>query len=182
MTDHEPRTTLDPAFSSPDATPLAWSDGRAALERAELFWLTTVRPDGRPHVTPLIAVWLDEALYFCTGAQERKAKNMAANAEVALTTGCNALNDGLDLVVEGVARRVTDGATLARMAAGYEAKSGGVWHFDVRGDTLAGDEGNVAQVYAVAPRTAFGFQKGEPFGQTRWQFAVPRSGPVEAGG
>jgi hypothetical protein len=41
------------------------------------FWLSTARPDGRPHVTPFIAVWLDEALWFCTGADELKAKNLA---------------------------------------------------------------------------------------------------------
>ena len=170
MTDHEPQTTLDRRYSSPDGIPLAWSDGRVALERAELYWLSTIRPEGRPHVTPLIAVWLDGALHFCTGAEERKAKNLDENAEVVVTTGCNTVNEGLDLVVEGAARRVADGATLARVAAAYEVKYGATWHFDVRDDTLVGDEGNVAQVYAVSPQTAFGFRKGEPFGQTRWRF------------
>jgi hypothetical protein len=33
---------------------------------AEVHWLSTVRPDGRPHVAPLIAVWVDDALVFCT--------------------------------------------------------------------------------------------------------------------
>jgi len=32
------------------------------LEKAEVFWLSTVRPDGRPHVTPMVSVWLDGAL------------------------------------------------------------------------------------------------------------------------
>jgi hypothetical protein len=42
----DPTTTLDPNFSSPTATPTPWSDGRQRLEQAELFWLTTVRPNG----------------------------------------------------------------------------------------------------------------------------------------
>jgi hypothetical protein len=33
-----------------------------------------VRADSRPHVTPLIALWLDAAMYFCAGASEQKAK------------------------------------------------------------------------------------------------------------
>ena len=75
-----------------------------------MFWVTTVRPDGRPHVTPLIAVWLDGALYFCTGPTERKAKNLLRNQNCILTTGCNKRNEGLDIVIEGQAVRVTDGA------------------------------------------------------------------------
>jgi pyridoxamine 5'-phosphate oxidase-like protein len=40
------------------------------LHEARLFWLATVRPEGRPHV-PLIAVWVDGALYFASGDPER---------------------------------------------------------------------------------------------------------------
>src|SRR4026207_800155 len=113
MTQHEPTTTLDPRVSSPDATAPPWSESARHLEKAELFWLSTVRPDGRPHVTPLLALWLDGALYFSTGADERKAKNLTHNAHCILTTGQNALNqEGLDLVVEGEAVRVTDSAKL----------------------------------------------------------------------
>ncbi|MFB7546034.1 DUF6191 domain-containing protein [Streptomyces sp. NPDC056154] len=39
--------------------------------------MSTVRPDGRPHVTPLIGVWSQSALYFSTGASERKGLNDA---------------------------------------------------------------------------------------------------------
>ncbi len=46
------------------------------LEASEIFWLSTVRRDGRPHVTPLPAMWLDGALHFCTGPEEQKAKNL----------------------------------------------------------------------------------------------------------
>ena len=60
-------------FSHPDATPTPWAVGLQHVTDADTFWLSTVRPDGRPHVTPLIAVWLDGALYFSTGEGERKA-------------------------------------------------------------------------------------------------------------
>src|SRR5438067_6510946 len=107
---------LDARFSSDAATPTAWPAARRRLEDAELYWLSTVRPDGRPHVTPLIAVWLDDALYFCTGPSERKAKNLARNPHCILTTGSNALDEGLDLVVEGDAVQVSDDGNLRRIA------------------------------------------------------------------
>ena len=42
-------------FSEPDATPTPWAEGLEVLRAADTYWLSTVRPDGRPHVTPLIA-------------------------------------------------------------------------------------------------------------------------------
>jgi len=74
------QTELDARFSSEGAKPTAWPEARKHLEGAELYWLTTVRADGRPHVTPLIAVWLDGAMHFCTGASEQKAKNLEHNS------------------------------------------------------------------------------------------------------
>jgi hypothetical protein len=132
-----------------------------------------VRPDGRPHVTPLIAVLLSDALYFCTGASERKAKNLAHNAHCILTTGCNALGEGLDLVVEGDARRVTDDATLRRVADAYESKYGSDWRFAVRDGAFhhrGGHQDVPVLVYELAPRKALGFGKGNVYSQTRWRF------------
>src|SRR6202044_1602883 len=63
MTEPEPVTELS-AFSSDDAIPTEWGEGRRELREAEVYWLSTVRPDGRPHVTPLLGIWLDGALYL----------------------------------------------------------------------------------------------------------------------
>ena len=90
MATAEPRAELDARFSGPDATATAWEHVRALLEVAELFWISTVRADGRPHVTPLPAVWTDDALHFCTGADEQKGVKLARNAHCTLTTGTNA--------------------------------------------------------------------------------------------
>jgi nitroimidazol reductase NimA-like FMN-containing flavoprotein (pyridoxamine 5'-phosphate oxidase superfamily) len=168
MAGKEPVAELDARFSSDTATATEWTRARDQLESAELYWLSTVRPDGRPHVTPLLAVWLDGALSFCTGPTERKAKNLAGNPHCVLTTGSNALNEGLDLVVEGDAVRVSDDAKLRRIADVYESKYGKEWHFDVREGAFR-HEGGQALVYEVAPSTVFGFGKGE-FSQTRWRF------------
>ncbi len=171
MSAAEPRTELDPRYSSPGAEPDHWADGRELLSGAELYWLTTVRPDGRPHVTPLIGVWWQGALHFSTGAEERKARNLAANAEVVLTTGTNTWAEGFDVVVEGRAERVTDAALLTVLARAWEAKYGEFWHFDVADGVFVGAQGNRAEVFAVSPRKVFGFGKGDRFTQTRWHFA-----------
>jgi nitroimidazol reductase NimA-like FMN-containing flavoprotein (pyridoxamine 5'-phosphate oxidase superfamily) len=171
MTNNEPVAELDPQFSSPGAAATPWAKAVEHLQQAEIFWLTTVRPDGRPHVTPLLAAWVDGALHFCTGESERKAKNLLTNPQCVLTTGNNALNaEGLDLVVEGEATRVVDDAHLQRIADAYEAKYGRDWHFEVRDGAFLGGQENVAVVYRVAPARAFGFGKGASFSQTRWRF------------
>jgi nitroimidazol reductase NimA-like FMN-containing flavoprotein (pyridoxamine 5'-phosphate oxidase superfamily) len=171
MTTAQPETELDTRYSNAGATATPWSTAQAVLETAEIFWISTVRPDGRPHVTPLIAVWCDDSLFFCTGADERKGRNLAHNRFCALTTGCNAMNEGLDVVVEGEAVNVRDPGTLRRVADAYVAKYGEAWRFGIRdGEFVHSHGSSSALVYEVAPVTAFGFGKGE-FSQTRWRFA-----------
>ncbi|MGI5454228.1 pyridoxamine 5'-phosphate oxidase family protein [Streptomyces sp. CA-249302] len=169
MPHHRPHTRLDRSYSAPEATATPWPEAEPKLARAELFWISTVRPDGRPHVTPLPAVWTDGALHFCTGPEERKARNLETNPHVVLTTGTNTWDKGYDLVVEGEAVRVTDEERLRVLAAAWEAKYGSFWHFEVR-DGAFHHGGGHAFVFSVAPRTVFGFGKGEPFSQTRWRF------------
>ena len=121
--EREPSTELTP-FNSENAVATPWERGRGVLRDAELYWVTTVRPDGRPHVTPLIGVWWEGALHFTTGATERKARNLAANPHCLLTTGVNTLADGLDVVIEGEAEQVTDPGERASVADAYVAKYG----------------------------------------------------------
>lgn len=170
MAGNAPVTELDPRFSSDGATAVPWVEAVERLTAAGTYWLSTVRADGRPHVTPLLAVWSGDALHFCTGSGEQKAKNLARNPQCVLTTGTNSADDGLDVVVEGAAARVRDEARLRELAAAWESKYGPAWHFDVRDDAFVNPGGGPAYVFAVAPRVAFGFAKGEPSGQTRWRF------------
>lgn len=177
MSDKDPVAELDARFSSGGASPTGWAEARQELETAEMFWVTTVRPDGRPHVTPLIAVWLDGALYFCTGPSERKAKNLLQNQNCILTTGCNKRHEGLDIVIEGEAVLATDGALLLRVAHAYEAKYGNEWRFTVRDGTFhqvsestQDEDADGGLVYEVTPSKAFGFGRGDEYSQTRWRF------------
>jgi hypothetical protein len=147
-----PTTSLDSRFSEPATEPTSWDDTLRVIETAELFWITTVRADGRPHVTPLPAVWLDDALHFCTGAAEQKAVNLRGNPHVA----------------EGDAVQVTDEPTLHRLAAAWRTKWDGQWQYEVR-DGAFHHEVGTAQVYAVAPTKVLAFGKGR-FTHTRHRF------------
>ena len=156
----EPVTQLDERFSDPDTQPTTWAAARDVLEGAQLSWLSTVRADGRPHVTPLVTVWLDGALHFTTGPTEQKALNLDKNRHVALTTGCNSWDQGLDVVVEGEARRVTDRATLERLAAAWRTKWDGSWQFDAVDEGFHHEAGGSALVFAVEPAKVLAFGKG----------------------
>ncbi|APU15032.1 MULTISPECIES: pyridoxamine 5'-phosphate oxidase family protein [Actinoalloteichus] len=168
MAKTEPVGTLHTGFSSPGATAASWSEVRERLVASEVFWISTVRPDGRPHVTPLLAVWRDEALYFCTGGTERKSRNLAENPQCTLTTGCNRLNEGVDLVVDGLAVRVSENALLRRLAEDWATKYG--WNFAVRDDEFVGEGGNVAQVYRVEPVTVYAYGRDAEYSATSWRF------------
>jgi hypothetical protein len=171
MVEREPTTTLS-AFSSDGAVPTGWARGKAVLEAAEVYWLSTVRPDGRPHVTPVLGVWLDGAMHFCTGSTERKAMNLMQNPHCILTTGSNDL-DGLDVVLEGDVAKMSDEAELHGVADAYESKYGerftapeGTW-FGLGDAIRSGD----ALLYRVAPAKVLGFAKGGVFSQTGWEFS-----------
>jgi nitroimidazol reductase NimA-like FMN-containing flavoprotein (pyridoxamine 5'-phosphate oxidase superfamily) len=164
-----PVTTIDQRFSDPAAVAVSWDETRRVLEQAEMFWVTTVRADGRPHVTPLVAVWVDGAVHFHTGPGEQKAVNLRANPHVVLITGTNQWDSGVDVIVEGEAVRVTDEDTLKRLAEAWAAKWDGRWELTV-GDGTFGSGASASHVYSVKPAKIFAHAKGDPFGMTRHAF------------
>jgi general stress protein 26 len=167
MGEVEPTGQLVKEFSDPDAGALPWAEVVGVLETSEMFWLSTVRRDGRPHVAPLPAMWLNGRLHFCTGAAEQKAKNIEANANCVLTTGTSSYRSGIDVVVEGTVERVSDNAALARLAAVWEDRID--WVFEV-GDGVFLDTraaGHPALVFALAPSKILAFSKA-PYSQTRY--------------
>lgn len=68
------------------------------------FFLATVRPDGRPHSAGVGAVWVDDALYFVSGPDTLKSRNLATNP----ACGVGVRLRGMDLVLEGEAHRVIE--------------------------------------------------------------------------
>ena len=163
---------LDTRFSEAEE-PVSWQQVSDALTAAELYWLTTLRRDGRPHITPLVGAWVDDAFVFCTGPEEQKAQNLGRSTSVAVTTGANTWNSGLDVVIEGDAQRVTGRETLTRWADVIRTKYDGVWDFTPSEDGFghSDDSGasHIAHVYRVPPAKVLAFAKS-PHGQTTFRF------------
>ncbi|WP_156754424.1 pyridoxamine 5'-phosphate oxidase family protein [Actinokineospora pegani] len=167
----EPAPTLDYRFSEPGADATSWADTVALLETAELYWLTTVRADGRPHVTPVVAVWHDNAIYFTTAPIEQKMRNMEANPEVVVTTGVATWVKGLDVVVEGDVHVITDVEHLQRLTSVFDAKydDDRGWNLEVTDIGEARVANHPAVVLRVVPTKVFAFAK-DPHTQTRFKF------------
>jgi nitroimidazol reductase NimA-like FMN-containing flavoprotein (pyridoxamine 5'-phosphate oxidase superfamily) len=168
---------IDPRYGDAGATAPDWTDVEHRLADAQLYWLVTVRADGRPHAVPLCGAWYDGAFVFCTGAEEQKMRNLEANPRVAVTAGplgADGWASGKDIVVEGTAERVTDEAALRSLARAWEDKYDGDWRWEVRDEQFheltdsGGSEHSGAQVFRVPPSKVMVF--GDEHGQTTYRF------------
>ncbi|GAA3867665.1 pyridoxamine 5'-phosphate oxidase family protein [Saccharothrix violaceirubra] len=172
MSTSQPVAELDVRFSDPGIEPTPWADTLALLEGAELFWLTTIRRDGRPHVTPVVAVWHENALYFSTAAFEQKMRNLEHSDKVVATTGNNEWMSGLDVVVEGAATVITDPDLLKVAVDAFDRKYGGdnSWNLELV-DGVAQVAGHPAVLLRIEPGKVLAFGKA-PHAQTRYRLAA----------
>jgi hypothetical protein len=130
-----------------------------------------VRPDGRPHVRPLGALWSDGVLFFNAGAGTRKAINLAQNPHCVLSVATREF----DLIFEGTAARVTDPVKAERIAALYRAQG---WEATVAEGTASLTAPYSAptagpppwDVYQFTPETVYAMGTAEPYGATRFNF------------
>jgi nitroimidazol reductase NimA-like FMN-containing flavoprotein (pyridoxamine 5'-phosphate oxidase superfamily) len=135
---------------------LPWTWAQRRLARSHNYWLITVRPNRRPHAMPVWGIWVEDVFYFSTGRKSRKARNLARNPYCVV---CNEQADEA-VIVEGVAREVTNGARLLRLSAPYLAKYK-PWKLDP----------DMGPVYAVRPRVAFAmYERRFVEAATRWRF------------
>jgi hypothetical protein len=152
--------------------PIPWSRVVDTLEGPQpqdlRCFLATVRPDGRPHLAGVGAVWDQGKIYFVSGEGTRKSRNVTEQASCAISMAY----PDIDLVFEGQARRVTDDPTLQRLAkryaeGGWPAKvEDGAFTYDYSAPSAGPPPWNV---YEVAPRTVFGVLSADPGGATRWR-------------
>ena len=134
-------------------------------------WLTTLNPDGSPHVTGLGGLWVEGAFWFETGEGTRKGRNLARDPRCALSVAVNEF----DLVVEGRATKVDDPAVVADMARRWSTEGWPV-RVDATGRALTADYSAQSagpppwHVYRLAPSRATAVETVEPGRATRWQF------------
>lgn len=102
MAEREPTAEKEPIaellFGPEEATPMStdeatlkpWAEARGRLDEQAKYWLATVRPDGRPHAMPVLAVWMDGALYVSTRPTSHKGRNLAHNPHCVITFATDA--------------------------------------------------------------------------------------------
>ena len=134
---------------------LPWSWARERLQKSHNYWVSTTRPDGRPHTTAVWGVWLDDLFFFSMAGASRKARNLAANPNCAV---CTERADEA-VIVEGIFLGMADSELQPPVRLAYQEK----YNWDTEGYDF----------YAVQPRVAFAFTESAcDFTRTatRWRF------------
>jgi Pyridoxamine 5'-phosphate oxidase len=134
-------------------------------------WLTTINPDGSPHVTGVGGLWAHGSFWFSSGEGTRKGRNVARDPRCVLSVAVNEF----DLVVEGHAVKVNDPGLVTEMAGRWAAEG---WPARVDETGLAITADYSAQsagpppwhVYRLTPRQATAVETVAPGRATRWSF------------
>jgi len=163
----------------------SWHDARDRLanpEHQRASWLATVRPGGRPHLMPVIAFWIDGALYVVAGEGTRKGRNLAADGRCSVGTTSTTL-PSLDIIVEGRAEPLTDVDEVRRIAGQLSENE---WPLEAKGDKVHGPHAPTAgpppyTLFRIVPSKAFGlpgmhgmdtFDPADLPKPTRWEFGA----------
>jgi hypothetical protein len=161
----------------------SWEVARDRLanpEKQRTSWLATTRPDGRPHVMPVIAFWIDGAIHIVTGESTRKARNLAADGRCVIATSSTTL-PSIDIVVEGRADPLIEGDAVGHIA---EVLSASGWPVEAKGDKVYGPNAPTAgpppyTIFRIVPSKVFGlpgmygmdqFDQADLPRPTRWDF------------
>jgi hypothetical protein len=138
-----------------------WPWALERLEKSHNYWISTTRPDGRPHLMLVWGIWWNDAFWFSTGSRTRKAKNIAADPHVVI--GTEKADEAV--ILEGIAEEINNRSVWKQLVEIYNRKYGG----DV-GPLL---ESSGGCIFRVKPQTAFGQDEHtENFTEsvTRWHF------------
>lgn len=139
---------------------LPWSWAVERLTASHEYWLSSVRPDGRPHLMPVWAVWLDDALWCSSSLGSRKARNLIADPRCVISTD----DAHQPVVVEGIADVVRDLDAIGRFVDATNVKYG----TDYTTDFFDPDTNATIR---IAPAVVIGLDDADFTGSpTRWTF------------
>ena len=140
--------------------PWKWAEDR--LKNSREYWIATTRPDGRPHVMVIWALWMDGAIYFSTGAKTVKARNLAKNSHCTICADSAAEA----VIVEGVVEIERNVETIRKYVPLYEKKY--KFKLGEMGENLIALKD---PLFCLRPKVAFGFwEKKFANTATRWIF------------
>lgn len=163
------------ADAEPGTEPLSWDEVRQRLDAARSYWVATTRPDGRPHVRPVIAVWLNGKIYSTTSPGAAKGRNMQLRPECSVATS----GPAFDIVVEGSTAWVNDRHLLEQIASAYGSKYN--WPVTVTNENMFdAPYGAPAagpppyRAYEITPRLVYAFGTDNNLGVRSTRFRFPR--------
>jgi hypothetical protein len=143
---------------------IPWAEAERRLTVSHDYWCATVRPDGRPHVMPVWGVWLGEQLWFSSGLQSRKARDLAVDPRCSLTTD----DPQNPVVIDGVALQVRGAGGIAAFVDAMNRKYDAGMTTDFLDPAVNG-------TFAVRPVTAIALTHDDFTGSpTRWRFPTAR--------
>ncbi len=154
---HMPGYGILDAESGTGLLPWSWADER--LSSARNYFVSTTRPDGRPHVMPVWGIWLNRGFYFSTGPGSTKVRNLRANPHCVVSPE----GGGRAVIVEGLAQIESDPDVLRPFVVAYKEKYD--WQIDLSDPKQSG-------IWRVTPRVVFAFNETDDFvgSATRWVF------------
>jgi Pyridoxamine 5'-phosphate oxidase len=140
--------------SAPGAL-LPWARVEQWLGAARNYWISTTRPDGRPHAKPVWGLWMDGLLMFSTDPASVTGRNIAAGSAVQAH-----LESGDEVaILDGPLERPSDPDLLARFADAYDSKYG------IRVDVASSE----TPILALRPSTVMSWEESNyPETATRW--------------
>jgi hypothetical protein len=169
-----------------DTDPTPWTDARTRIETPEPelpYWLATVSPDGRPHIRPILGLWLKGTFRFVISTASLKGRNLAADPRCSLA-GSRIVPPSLDFILEGNAHELTDKAEVLRVVDAFGSKM--QWPLEYRDGGIFGPNAPTAgsppyAAFELMPTTVFGLpgvagmEEGPAsFTPTRWRFSFRR--------
>lgn len=166
--------TVIASGAPPGTAPLGWDEVQQRFAAERSYWLATAGRDGRPHVRPVLAVWLAGEIYSTTSPAVRKGRNLQERPECSLA----ARTPAIDIVIEGTASWVDDRGLLEQIAAAYDSKYD--WPVTVTpGNMFDAPYGAPTagpppyRVYRVTPVAVYGFGTDDDLGarSTRFLFS-----------
>jgi hypothetical protein len=158
------------------AVPIDWEEAARLFAAERWYWVATTGDEGRPHLRPMLAVYLDERVYSTTSPAARKGRDLARRPSAALAARAPAV----DIVIEGPVTWIDDRQVLERVGEAYRDKY--EWPVTVTADgafdapygaPTAGPP--PYRVYELTPTVAYALGTDNNLGErsTRYRFRAP---------
>jgi Pyridoxamine 5'-phosphate oxidase len=168
----EPVAEVIATGADSDTLPIAWDEATGLFAAERWYWISTTGDESRPHLRPVIAVYIDHRVFSTTSSLARKARDLISRPMLAIAARAPAI----DIVIEGKISWVDDIERLQRVADAYQEKYG--WPVTVAADSFdapygAPTAGNAPyRVYELTPTAAYAFGTANNLGErsTRYRF------------